>query len=122
MLYYALEYVLFVLFQAIEAAMQKIKEADKMQSKASAISSSMDFLTRVYISSKDGDSYGINVSNFIHVHNLYAKKCMYYNTTSGYYMRDSTCISYMYVVHIHVRCFLACYMQRAYVVMFGTSN
>ncbi len=58
-----LESPLFVLFQAIEAAMRKIKEADKMQSKASAISSSMDFLTRIYISSKDGDSYGINVSN-----------------------------------------------------------
>ncbi len=42
--------------------MRKIKEADKLKMQASAISSSMDFLTRVYIGSKDGDSYGINVS------------------------------------------------------------
>jgi len=48
-------------FQAIEAAMKKIKEADQLQSRASAISSSMDFLTRIYIGTKDGDSYGINV-------------------------------------------------------------
>lgn len=52
-------------FQAIEAAKRKIKEADKMQSKASSISSSMDFLTRIYIGSKDGDSYGINVSKWL---------------------------------------------------------
>ncbi len=57
----------FAVFQAIEAAMRKIKEADKMQSKASAISSSMDFLTRVYIGSRDGDSYGINVSEVLDI-------------------------------------------------------
>ena len=48
--------------QAMKAALRKIKEAEMMQSKMSTISSSMDFLTRVYIGNKDGDSYGVHVS------------------------------------------------------------
>ena len=46
--------------QAIVNAVQKIKEAE-MKSKVQTISSSLDFLTTIYIGNKEGESLGIKV-------------------------------------------------------------
>ena len=52
--------------QAIEDAMQKIKQAERVQKSSTMMSSSTDFLTTVHIGTREGETYNTKVCSLVY--------------------------------------------------------